>query len=233
MKKQQWWLMLVHAAWFGAAALAAEIRYGDAFYFDEWNLPPLQLKALGRTPLCFSRDRSNVIAHIAKGQPATVLGWSETNYYVVVQIATGPARGWVEADAFEKPAADVIEKLKARRERVLANRELIARHEVALGMAREEVLASIGKPDRKSQVRSKEGDQEEWLYFTYRYVPRYSYLLDQYGQLKPYVTYQKIVTGHKAVSFRGGEVIAVADEAGDNPVPAGALVTPPLPNVVY
>ena len=46
----------------GAAALpAAEIRYDDVIYLDEWKQPALHLKALYRTPITFSRDPRSIL----------------------------------------------------------------------------------------------------------------------------------------------------------------------------
>src|SRR5437867_3336257 len=130
MKTRCWLMAVVQAAWLAGAVSAAEIRYSDVFYLDEWKQAPLQLKAITRVPIMFSRDQSNVIAHIPKGQVATVIGWTEATYYVIVQIATGPARGWVDVRGLETPPQEVVDKLRIRRERMLANREVIARHEV-------------------------------------------------------------------------------------------------------
>src|SRR5882724_12796206 len=102
---------------FGAAALpAAETRYDDVLYLDEWKQPVLYLRALYRTPIAFSRDPRSVLAYLAPGEAVEVLGLGETQHYVAARIATGAVRGWVDAQALEAPPAGLVEKLRARRE---------------------------------------------------------------------------------------------------------------------
>src|SRR5271154_7210421 len=82
---------------------AAETRYDDILYLDEWNQPVLHLKALSRIPLTSSRDPNSVIAYLAEGQDVQIVGLGEAQHYVAARIATGPARGWVDARALEAP----------------------------------------------------------------------------------------------------------------------------------
>lgn len=199
-----------------SGAAAAEIRHDDVLYLDDWKQPPLQLKVLRRAAITFSRDPRSVVAHLAQGQTVHVVGLGERLHYVSARIATGPARGWVEAGALEAPPEELLARLRQRRERMLAHRELIARREVALGMSRDEVRASLGRPDRKSRLRSADGEEEQWLYVTYRYLPHYRQYHDQKGQLRQLVTYRRVPAGHKVITFRDGELVAIAEEVQEN-----------------
>lgn len=210
---------------------AAEIRYADVLYLDDWKMPALTLKVLRRVPITFSRDQSSVIAYLPKGQSVGVLGFGETRYYADAQIVTGPARGWVDADALESPPEQLLKDLREKRERALAHRELIERHEVALGMTREEVHASLGRPDRKSRVRSAQGEEEQWVYIAYRYLPFYTQFYDSKGELRPLMSYRRVPSGRKVVVFRGGDVVAVTDEVEEKPPPEMLVVPPALPGV--
>jgi hypothetical protein len=206
----------------------AEIRYSDVIYLDEVNLPPLQLKALARVPLMFSRDNSSIIGHIAPGQTVTVLGVGASQYYVNVRIATGQARGWLRLDALEPPAPEVLADLKRRRERAVKHKELIARHEVIIGMTRDEVRASLGKPDKIARTVTADGEAEQWSYVTYRYLPQYNYFYDARGQLQQNVVYQRVPTGHKIVVFRNNEVAVIEDHTQERTPPPITTVVPPL-----
>src|SRR5439155_25134239 len=107
-------------------------------------------------------DDRSVIGYLARGESVTVLEVGKTKHLV----AARSARGWVEAKALEVPPAGLLESIQKQRERAAEHRELIARHEIVPGMTREQVQASLGKPDR----RFREGDQEQWVYVTYRYL---------------------------------------------------------------
>jgi hypothetical protein len=209
-------------------ARAADIRYSDVMYMDEMNLPPLMLKVRVRAPLMFTRDRSSILGHVSPGQVVTVLGVGETQYYISSQIATGPARGWVRSDAIEPLAPEVLADIKQRRERTQKHKDLIDRHEVAIGMTPEEVRASLGKPDKTTRTVTKEGAEELWSYVTYRYLPQYSYVQDKYGQMNPNVIYQRMPIGHKTIVFRNGEVALIEDHVEDRPPPPVSTVVPPL-----
>jgi hypothetical protein len=214
-----------------AGAQAAEIRYDDVLYLDELNQAPLQLKVLQRTPITFSRDSRSEFAHVSQGQTVTVVGVGEGMYYVSTRIVTGPARGWVVADALEAPPAQLLETLRKRHERIVANRALIAHHEVALGMTPEEVRASLGKPERRTRNRTQEGEEEQWMYLTYRYLPYYTNYYDDKGVLRQLVYYRRVPAGHKVISFHGGEVVATTDEENRGERAPEAVVVPVPPQV--
>lgn len=216
---------------FAGRAWAAEIRYPDVLYLDDAKQPPLTVKTLRRVPITFSRDQSRIIAYLAKGQPVAVLGFGEARYYVEAQIVTGSARGWVDADALESPPEQLLKDLRARRERAAAHRQLIERHEVEIGMTREEVLASLGRPDRKVRIRVPGGDQEQWVYFTYRYLPFYNQYTDAKGEVQTQVTYRRVASGHRSVTFRGGEVVGIADDFEEKPLPPDVIVVPVSPRI--
>jgi hypothetical protein len=207
-------LLLFAALHAAGGARAAEIRYDDVLYLDELKRPPLTLKVLARAPLTFSRDPSSIIAHLARNQPVSVLGITEKHYYVHARIPTGPARGWLRRDMVESPAAELLEDLNRQRERMLHHRELIARREVALGMTRTEVHASLGRPDRRARTLTPEGQREEWTYIVYRYVPHYQHFHDAEGRLRQTVTYQKTPSGYRLIVFDGAEVIRIQEDTG-------------------
>ena len=212
----------------GAAALpAAEIRYDDVIYLDEWKQPALHLKALYRTPITFSRDPRSILAYLAQGEVVEVVGLGEAQHYVAARIATGAARGWGEAQALEAPPAGLLTKLRARREKAQAHRELIERHEVAGTMTRAEVHASLGKPDRTSRLRTRDGAQEQWFYIVYKYLPYYVRSYDGNGQLQQVVSYRREPAGHKVITFQNDEVVEIAEEQEENTHPPSAIVVPP------
>lgn len=210
-----------------SSVIGAETRDRNVFYLDEWKQPPLQLRALRRTPLTFSLTEGRDVAFLAKGQPVTVIGLGETMHYVEAQTVTGPARGWVKAAALERPPAGLLDALHQRREQAIAHRELIARHEVAVGMTSDEVRESLGNPDRKASVRSPDGRQEQWVYDDYRYVPTYRLEADNKGEMRRVVSYARAVASRKIVTFCGGEVIDVSGQAETEKQPQPPAFRPP------
>ena len=212
---------------FGAAALpAAETRYDDVLYLDEWKQPVLYLRALYRTPIAFSRDPRSVLAYLAPGEAVEVVGLGESQHYVAARIATGTVRGWVDVQALEAPPVGLMDKLRARREKAEAHRELIEQHEVAVTMTRAEVHASLGKPDRTSRLRTRDGEREQWFYIVYKYLPYYVRSHDGNGQLQQVVSYRREPAGHKVITFQNDEVMEIAEDQGESAHPPSVVVPP-------
>lgn len=209
---------------------AAPIRYDDVLYLDESKEPALHLKALRRTPIASARDSQGATAYLAEGQVVEVIGLGENQHYVSARIATGTARGWVDSQAMEAPPAELLTRLHERREQAQARRESIARHEVAVGMTRVEVRASLGKPDRTSRLHTPQIDGEQWFYTTYDYLPFYTPYNDEIGRPRHLVSYRREVSGHKVITFQNDQVVDIADGKREAaPSPPAMVVPPPQP----
>lgn len=199
------------------ALCIANDRYADIIYLEEWNEPPLHLKVLYRAPLTSTRDPQSMIAYLGEGQPVEVIGLGESQDYVRTRVATGPAQGWIDADALEFPPTELVAKLHDRRKKAEAHRDLIERHEVMAGMTRAEVRASLGKPNHVSRIRTEEGDKEQWRYTTYRHVPHYTRQNNANGQLRQVVSYRRERAGQRVITFRSDEVVEIAEEQEGKP----------------
>lgn len=212
----------------GAGALSsAEIRYGDVIYLEEWKQPALHLKVLHRTPITVSRDPSSVVAYLAPGEVVEILGLGETQHYVAARVATGAAKGWVDAQALETPPEELLARLHTRREKARAHRESIERHEVTVTMTRADVHASLGKPDRTSRVHTPEGEEEQWFYAVYKYLPYYTQSYDANGQARQVVSYRREATGHKVITFRNDEAVEIAEEQEEKGRQPSVITVPP------
>jgi hypothetical protein len=214
----------------GAAILqAAEIRYDDVIYLDGLNQPSLHLKALRRTPVMFWRDLDSVIGYLAEHQAVEIIGVGENQHLVSARVATGPVQGWVDAQALEAPPPELIARLRARAEQAQAHRGLIERHEVTVGMTRREVRASLGRPDRTAGIRTRQGDEEQWFYTIFKYVPYYTRDIDANGNPRQQVRYRREAFGHKVVTFHNDEVVEVAEQQEEKQLSPSITVLPGRP----
>ncbi len=209
----------------------AEIRDADIIYLDESNQPVIHLKVLHRTPITVSREPSTVLGYLTPGQEVEIFGLGETQYYVAARIATGDAKGWVDAEALEPPPEELLAKLHARREKARAHREAIERHEVTAAMTTAEVQASLGKPERISRRHTKEGEEEQWFYTLYKYLPYYTQSPDENGQQRQAVSYRREVTGHKVITFQQNEVVHITEEQDEKTRSPSAIVVGPARTV--
>ena len=207
--------------------VADEVLGPDVINLAEWNEPPLHLKVLYRAPLRSTRDPRSMMTYLTEGQPIEVIGLGETQDYVKARVATGPVQGWVDADALAAPPTEFVARLRDRRQKAEAHRDLIERHEVVAGMTRTEVRASLGKPDRMTRIRAESGEEEQWVYTTYKYEPHYTQD-DAAGQSRQVVSYRRVRAGHKIITFRNDEVVEIGDDQTGppplTPLPPGPVV---------
>ncbi|HUJ09484.1 MAG TPA: hypothetical protein VL171_05605 [Verrucomicrobiae bacterium] len=212
---QRWWtrILISALAVSSAAALyAADSLYDDVYYLADLKEPTLHLKVLRRTPVTFSRDPQSVIAYLAAGQTVEVVGLGESQDAVNARTAMGKVQGWVAASALVAPPAGLLETLRKRQDRAERHRVLIEQHQVVVGMTRAEVRASLGKPDRTERVGNGAGHEEQWFYNTYKYTPHYVQNRNEPGRFGQTLSYGRVPTGHKIVTFRQDEVIEITDD---------------------
>ena len=207
--------------------LAAEIRDDDMIYLDEWKQPALHLTALSRTSVTLTRDGQSILGYLTPGEVVEVVALGETQHYVAARIATGATRGWVDAQALEAPPAGLVNKLRARHEKARAHREIIERHEVAVTMTRAEVRASLGKPERTSQRHTQAGEQEQWFYTVYKYLPHYIQAQNSNGQVQQVVSYRREPAEDRIITFQNNEVVEIAEGPKENATPPAVIVASP------
>jgi hypothetical protein len=210
-----------------ATVRAADVRDDNLVHLGEAHQPTLRLKVLHRTTISVSRDGVGVLGNLAEGQTVEVSELGENQYFVSAQVATGAVQGWVNAQALEAPPAELLAELRSRHEDADGHRRLISRHEVAVGMTRAEVRASLGKPDRTYRLRTRQGDQELWSYIIYQYVPYYSRKVDDTGVMRELVSYRREPSGRKSITFQGDQVADINDSQGEKASPPPIAASPP------
>jgi hypothetical protein len=220
-------LAVLFAVLMATSVHAADVRDVDLIHLGESQQPTLRLKVLHRTTVSASRDGVGVLGNLAEGQAVEVIELGEKQCYVSARVATGAVQGWVDAQALEAAPEELLAQLHTRNEDAEAHRRLISRHEVAVGMTRAEVRASLGKPDRTYRLRTRQGDQEMWSYVIYQYVPHYSSKVDDSGVLRRLVSYRREPFGRKSITFQGDQVADISDGQGNKPDAPSVIVPPP------
>jgi hypothetical protein len=220
-------LAVLHLLFGAATLLAAEIHYDDVVYLGELKQAAIHLKTVHRTPITSSRDGSGILGYLTPGALVEILELGETQCYVAASVTMHTPKGWVDAQALETPPAEVLAKLHTYLEKAQAHRELIERHEVAVTMTRVEVRASLGKPDRTARRHTLEGEEEQWFYTIYKYLPHYTQSYDGNGQLRQVVSYRRESTGQKVVTFRNDEAVEIAEEQDEKAHPPSVIFVPP------
>ena len=197
----------------------AETRYDDVVYFADFNHPPLLLKVLRQTVVIFPRNSKKVVANLAAGKSVSVIGLGETQYFIEVRKTFGNVQGWVDVSALTAPPAAIGEELRRLRDRAEAHRALIERREVVVGMTKAEVRASLGEPEHTERIQLPSGVEERWSYTAYKYTPHYVRAVKETSQFSQKLSYGRVPSGHKMITFRQEEVAEIAD---DNLTEAGS-----------
>jgi hypothetical protein len=109
-------------------------------------------------------------------------------------------------------------------------REAVKNHEVLVGMNREMVVASLGRPTQKIREHDEKGDYEEWIYGT---PPQQVEFVRLYGDEVGRVEIMK-VDGEKVVRTEKEVEVAksgMAQPQNNQPVPAGEAGQPGAPTL--
>jgi hypothetical protein len=154
---------------------------------------------------------------MAAGTAVKLVGLGEDAYRVRGRARHGDVAGWLKADAFVMEDPELPQKLRALYERQQLMAELIATHQVALGMTPAEVVESMGRPTRKASRVTAAGRADFMEYAVYEKVPQVRTGYDPLGRVVQSVIYIKVEVGTLSISFKNGLVDAI-DEVKGNPL---------------
>ncbi len=189
---------------------------------------PEVLKVLQEAPIYSRSTLDRPLGSMAPGTLVTLVGLSDHAYRVRGRARHGDVSGWVRIPDLLSPDPNLVPNLKKLHERQTQVDELIANHQIALGMTMEEVQASMGKPTRKSSKLSASGRDEKFEYVVFERVPQYNTVRDAFGQLMQTVTYIKVETGSLSVNMKDGVVDSIEETKG-NPLGTGGIRMIPSP----
>jgi hypothetical protein len=119
------------------------------------------MKVMQDSPIYVSSKLDRAIGSMAPGTIVKLVGMSDTAFRVRGKARHGDTSGWLPTAAVAHPDPNLVTNLKKLHERQTKVEELIAAHQIALGMTGEEVASSLGKPTRKSSKLSTTGKEEK------------------------------------------------------------------------
>ena len=191
---------------------------------------PIVVKVQIEAPVYPSSKMQGALGSFAPGTLVTLVAMSDTAYRVRGRARQGDVAGWIrQADVISKDP-NLAANLKKLFERTQKVAELIEKNQVAMGMTKEEVQASLGKPSRSSAKINAGGKEERLEYSVYERVPQTTTGRDAFGQIVQTVIYIKVEVGTLAVSFKDG-VVSEIEETKGNPLGGGGVQIVPPPFV--
>jgi hypothetical protein len=191
---------------------------------------PVMLKVAQEAPIYTRSTLDRAIGSMAPGTIVSLVGIADNAYRVRGRARHGDVSGWMRIQDLLSPDPNLIPNLKKLWERQNQVDELIANHQVALGMTTEEVVASMGKPNRQSSKLTAGGRDATYEYVVYDRVPQYSTSFDVFGRPFQSVVYVKVETGNLSIHLKDGVVESVEETKGD---PLGGRGVKVIPGPIF
>ncbi|WP_395738305.1 hypothetical protein [Prosthecobacter sp.] len=202
------------------------------FALEGMTPKPIILKVQLEAPVYPTSKLQGALGSFAPGTVVTLLAMSDTAYRVRGRARHGDVAGWVRMADMLSADPNLNANLKKLYERTKMVDDLIQHKQVALGMTREEVQSSMGKPSRKSSKVTAAGKEERVEYAIYDQVPQTSTGVNAFGQIVQTVVYVRVEVGTLSISFKDN-VVAEIEESKGNPLGGGGARTVPPPVVGF
>ncbi len=189
-------------------------REEGAVYLEDVLEKPLRLAVLADISIFYDKTLGRYLGTLRRGQTVEVQAVSDDAYRVRGRAQQGQVAGWVEPSGLTPLNKDFLKNLQQASDRKAQVDALIAANEVAIHMTGNEVIASLGKPQKKSSRLDEKGRSEIWEYVRYERVPRQVTGYDKFGRAYNEIVYVKVPAGRLAVILENGLVSALEQSEG-------------------
>lgn len=203
-----------------------------SLYIEDILPKPVRLSVAADSVIYYQLDMQRPLGQMVPGTPVQLVAMTDTSYKVRGRARHGDVAGWMRKEDLKSPDPKLYDKLKAFYERQKKVDELIANHQVALGMTNVEVEQSLGRPTRKSTKITAAGREEMLEYSIFDKVPQITTGRDATGQLVQSTIYVKVEVGRLTIAFQNGAVSEINETMG-NPLGTGGVKIVPGPITVF
>lgn len=199
-----------------------------AIYLEGMVVNEVPVRIVKPVPAYATLAGDRWMGNLYDNQNAVLLAVSDKAYRVRGRAKQGQIAGWVSKAAITGLPADFEPKLKKYHQRYVAVEKLIQNKQVALGMTVDEVVASIGHPDKRSSKITQGGRADTLEFVSYERVPQTTVVYDSFGRAFPSTQYIEVEAGRVIVELTNDAVSSIQEsegiERGNN---AGVLIVPP------
>jgi hypothetical protein len=193
---------------------------------------PIRLTVKQESTIYYQAIMDRALGSMAAGTPVTLVAMSDTAYRVRGRARHGDVAGWMRADDLILPDPQLPQKLKAHFDRQQKVAALIENRQIGIGMTRDEVQQSLGKPTRTTSKLTAAGREEKLEYAVFEKVPQTVVGRAPDGQLVQSVIYVKVEVGTLSISFKDSLVEAIEETKG-NPLRGTGVQIVPVPIMVW
>lgn len=167
--------LLVAAILVADAEASPIIREPGVIYLSDFAEKPMRLRLVRAAPCFFDTSMSRYAGTLRFPQTVQVLAFGDKVCRVRGNAQQGGVAAWLPYEELEPLPEGFLDDLAKAEERRRAVETLITQREVALGMTEDEVLRSVGRPQKRSKRADKEGVRQVWEYIRYQLVPQTTY----------------------------------------------------------
>lgn len=206
------------------------VKEEGAIYLEGMVEPEVVVNISTQVPAYTTLKGDRWIGTLAPNQNAVLLAVSDKAYRVRGKAKQGQIAGWVSKAAVTGLPETFETNLREYYERYQIVQELIDNHQVALGMRVDEVIASIGPPDKRSSKLNSDGRTDQLEYISYERVPQTVTVYDAFGRPVPTTRYVEVESGRVTIDFENETVTSISESEGIDLAGANgyAVVPPPI-----
>lgn len=190
------------------------VKEEGAIYLEEMIEDEIIAKVTQAGAVYSTLSADRWLGNLIPGHKAVLLAVSENAYRVRARAKQGQVAGWVRKSAIEGLPPEFEENLREFHARWVVVKELIDEHQVALGMTVEEVMASIGPPDKRTSKITGEGRSDSLEYISYERVPQTGVTYDSFGRALTTTQYLEVESGRVTLEFTDNTVVSIEESEG-------------------
>lgn len=201
----------------------------DVVYTEEFTDSKIELLAVEPGVVYATKKGGRKLGILKKNTKATLVGFTDRAYKIQGKATHAGVSGWVSPKVLASKDKDFVENLKKVYARQLEVRELIANHEVAIGMTMDEVSAAMGKPTKTTVRRTAKGQSGKWEFIEYEEIGHYQMVRDPLtGNIYRQLTHTTKEELSKLVVEFENDVVTALEESENNEGDSVKIVVPPL-----
>ncbi len=203
-------------------------REPGSIHLEDIGAPSVRLKVTKPIDTYFDIAMKRYLGTLRVPQQIELLAISDNAYRIRGNAQQGQVAGWVPIKSLPEISNEFVANVKQAAERQALVAELIANKEVAVGMTPEEVVQSLGRPEKKSMRVDAAGRLDLWEYITYKYIPQTRTVFDRFNRPFNETYYVKVPDGRMAVEFQNDVVNSIEKIEGTLLEGGAKIVAPPI-----
>lgn len=191
----------------------------DVIYLNEHIDRTIHLLVVKPAAVYASKKGGRRLGTFPADTKVELLAITDKVYRVKGQASHAGVTGWVNPKLLASKDKNFIANLKKLYDRQMAVKELIANHDVAIGMTLDEVRKSLGEPTETEVKQTRKGESGKWDFVVSVEQKHYRTVVDPYTgrafrQLSHVTTEEKSRT---TVEFEDNTVTAVTRKKNNGP----------------